>query len=217
MKIEAVIFDLDGVIVHTDKFHYKAWKTIADKLGVYFDEEINDRLRGVSRSESLEIILERYRGPQISKAEKQRLAEEKNGIYREMLREMEPEDVSPDVRSTLEKIRGLGYLTAIGSSSKNAKFILNQVEMADWFDAIADGNDISRTKPDPEVFLKAAEFLQKKPENCLVVEDAEAGIKAGKAGGMLTAAVGAAVRCHMADYKLTSFEGLLDILSAKKA
>ena len=126
MKIKAIIFDLDGVIVSTDKFHYQAWKQIADSLGIPFDEKMNYRLRGVSRRESLERILEGYSGTPLTEREKEKLAEQKNDIYRKMLQQMTPEDVAPEVRETLRILRERGYRTALGSSSKNAKFILGK-------------------------------------------------------------------------------------------
>ncbi|WP_460010165.1 beta-phosphoglucomutase, partial [Mediterraneibacter glycyrrhizinilyticus] len=183
--MKAFIFDLDGVIVFTDKFHYQAWKKMADEMGIYFDETINNRLRGVSRAESLEIILERYEGEPLSAEKKAELMEQKNNTYRELLATMTPADVSDEVRETLKTLRERGCKLAIGSSSKNAKFILEKVELLNAFDAISDGNNITHSKPDPEVFLKAGEFLGEDPANCVVVEDAYAGIDAAKAAGML--------------------------------
>lgn len=212
MGLKAAIFDLDGVIVFTDKFHYQAWKKMADEMGIYFDEEINNRLRGVSRMDSLEIILERYEGEPLSQERKDELAAQKNETYRELLATMTPADVTDEVRETLAEIRKRGYKISLGSSSKNAKFILERVDLLDAFDAISDGNNITKSKPDPEVFLKGAEFLGEKPEECLVVEDAEAGIDAGLAGGMKTAAIGDAVNCGKADYTLETFSDLLKIL-----
>lgn len=212
MGLKAVIFDLDGVIVFTDKFHYQAWKKMADQMGIYFDEEINNRLRGVSRMDSLEIILERYQGAPLSEEKKEALAAQKNETYRELLKTMTPEDVSKEVRDTLTEIRRRGYGISLGSSSKNARFILEQVGLTDAFDQISDGSSITKSKPDPEVFLNAAELLGEKPEDCLVVEDAEAGIDAGIAGGMKTAAIGDAVNCKKADYELGSIGDLLKIL-----
>lgn len=212
MGLKAVIFDLDGVIVFTDKFHYQAWKKMADKMNIYFDEKINNRLRGVSRMDSLEIILERYNGEPLSDKKKEELAAEKNENYRELLKTMTPDDVSDEVRETLAEIRKRGYKISLGSSSKNAKFILERVGLMDAFDAISDGNNITKSKPDPEVFLKGAEFLGEQPKDCLVVEDAEAGIDAGIAGGMKTAAIGDAVSCQKADYTLGTFSDLLKIL-----
>lgn len=212
MGLRAAIFDLDGVIVFTDQFHYQAWKKMADEMGIYFDEEINNRLRGVSRMDSLEIILERYEGEPLSEEKKQELATQKNEIYRSLLQTMTPADVTDEVRKTLAEIRRRGYGIALGSSSKNAKFILERVGLTDAFDRISDGNNITKSKPDPEVFVKAAEYLGERPEDCLVVEDAEAGIDAGIAGGMKTAAIGDAVNCGKADYALQTFSDLLKIL-----
>lgn len=212
MSLQAAIFDLDGVIVFTDKFHYQAWKKMADEMGIYFDEEINNRLRGVSRMDSLEIILERYEGEPLSAERKEELAAQKNDTYRELLKTMTPADVTDEVRETLAEIRKRGYKISLGSSSKNAKFILERVGLLNAFDAISDGTNITKSKPDPEVFLKGAEFLGEKPEECLVVEDAEAGIDAGIAGGMKTAAIGDAVNCGKADYNMASFSDLLKIL-----
>lgn len=212
VKIKGLIFDLDGVLVFTDKFHYQAWKTMADELGVYFDETINHRLRGVSRMDSMEIILERYEGPDLSLREKEKLAEKKNEIYRTLLESMTPDDVTKEVRDTLTKLREKGYKLAIGSSSKNAKFILEKVELKDAFDAISDGNNITKSKPDPEVFLKAAEYLGLPPKACMVVEDAEAGIKAAKKGGMYAAGIGEAAKSINADESLKTFSELLDIV-----
>ena len=160
MEIKALIFDLDGVLVFTDHLHYLAWKEMADEIGVYFDERINERLRGVSRMASLDIILENYHGKTLGQKEKEKLAEKKNEIYKKLLETMRPEDVAKEVRDTLQILREKGYLLAIGSSSKNAKFILKKVGLQGAFDAISDGTNITRSKPDPEVFVKAAEFLE---------------------------------------------------------
>lgn len=207
-EVKGLIFDLDGVIVFTDQFHYQAWKKMADKMGIYFDEEINNRLRGVSRIESLSIILKKYDGEELSLEEK--LAEQKNTYYRNLLKTMTPEDVSDEVRETLEELRKRGYKIAIGSSSQNAKMILNQVGLTDAFDEISDGTNIVRSKPDPEVFLKAADFLGLEPEECAVVEDAYAGIDAAKAGKMTAIAIGDATNYNKSDIRLQKFAQLLD-------
>lgn len=209
--IKAVIFDLDGVIVHTDHYHYLAWKALADKIGVYFDEKINDRLRGVSRMDSLEIILERSSQAYTSE-EKVALATEKNELYKNYLKEMTPADVSNDTVYTLEELRKKDIKIAIGSSSKNAKFILKQVGLYDLFDAISDGNNITHSKPDPEVFTKAGEFLGVEPSLCLVVEDALSGIEAGKRAGMYTASIGSARIDNAGDYQLDKLSDLLKIV-----
>ena len=213
---KAVIFDLDGVICFTDRFHYQAWKQLADRLGIYFDEEINNRLRGVSRMASLDIILERASRP-YSEAEKLAFTEEKNDCYRNLLATMSPADLSDEVRGTLLRLREMGFPMAIGSSSKNTKFILERIGLPDFFDAIADGTDISRSKPDPEVFLIAAKKLGIAPEDCAVVEDAKAGIQAAKAGGMTALALfGDAKGCGLEDYDLESFADLANVLEYKE-
>ena len=208
----AVIFDLDGVIVFTDKFHYQAWKRMADDMGIYFDETINNRLRGVSRSESLEIILERYQGTPLSLEKKTNMLKKKNDIYRELLSAMTPDDVTDQVRITLAELRSRGFRLAVGSSSKNAKFILQKVGLQDAFDAVSDGTNIIRSKPDPEVFLKAAEFLDVAPGNCSVVEDACAGIDAAKAAGMLAIGMGDAYRYKKTDIGIKEFCELLQVI-----
>ena len=209
--IKGVIFDLDGVIVHTDKYHYLAWKVLADELGIYFDEVINNRLRGVSRMESLDIVLERA-SKIYSDEEKRALAEKKNSLYVELLSNMSEKDVSEDVMNTLLTLKERGYKIAIGSSSKNAKRILDRVGLLDMFDEIADGNDIQRSKPDPDVFLVAAKKLLLTSEEAVVVEDAIAGVKAGKAANMLTFAVGDASQNKAADYNLTILSEILEYL-----
>lgn len=209
--MKAIIFDLDGVLVSTDELHYQAWKKLADRIGVYFDREINHRLRGVGRMDCLEIILERYEGKTFTPEEKLALAEEKNNTYRELLKTMSPADVAEEVRETLRELRRRGYKLGLGSASKNAGFILEQIGLKEYLDKISDGNNITKSKPDPEVFLKAAEFLGEEPLECLVVEDAEAGIRAGISGGMKTAAIGDAVKCGLADYTLETFSELLTI------
>ena len=209
--MKAFIFDLDGVIVFTDKFHYQAWKKMADGMGIYFDEKINNRLRGVSRAESLEIILERYEGEPLSAERKAELMEEKNNTYRELLSTMTPADVTDEVRNTLKELHERGCKLAIGSSSKNAKFILEKVALLDALAAISDGNNITHSKPDPEVFSKAGEFLGEKPDNCIVVEDAYAGIDAAKAAGMTAVGIGDASGYDKADVKIQTFSELLKL------
>lgn len=209
--MEAIIFDLDGVICFTDKYHYQAWKQMADEIGVYFDEKINDRLRGVSRMDSLNIILERYKGKELSESEKEKLADKKNQIYKKLLENMTPHDVTFEVRDTLAELRNRGYKLAIGSSSKNAKFILEKIRIMDAFDAISDGTNIKKSKPDPEVFLKAADYLGINPRECLVVEDAIAGVDAAIAGGMSAAGLGEASGYEKTNYPISTFSDLLKI------
>ena len=212
MNYKAIIFDLDGVICSTDEYHYQAWKQMADTMGIYFDRTINNRLRGVSRMESLEIILERYEGPALSDERKQELANRKNDIYRESLKKMSAADLSEEVRNTLNTLRAKGLKLAIGSSSKNTPFILGQLGLGSFFDAISDGNNISRSKPDPEVFLNAAVSLGLDPAECLVVEDAVSGAQAGKAGGFTVACVGDASKAGAGDFNLKTFGELLKLV-----
>lgn len=211
MKYSAIIFDLDGVICHTDQYHYEAWKAIANKLNIPFDENINNRLRGVSRMESFNIILEKY-DDVMAEEDKVKYAEEKNNIYKKLLENMSETDLSIEVKKTLVELRNRGIKLAIGSSSKNAKFILNQIGLGNFFDAISDGNNIINSKPDPEVFLKAAEYLHLPAEKCLVVEDAVAGLEAAIAGGMDSCAIGDAVSSYKANYNLVSFDDLIKVV-----
>ena len=212
MKFQAVIFDLDGVICFTDEYHYRAWKAMADGMGIPFDRTVNNRLRGVSRMASLEIILEKYEGPALNQAEKEKLAQQKNDIYRESLKEMSTADLSSDVKETLDSLRAMGLKLAIGSSSKNTPFILGQIGLKDYFDAVSDGNNITRSKPDPEVFVKAAQMLGIAPECCLVVEDAVSGAEAGHAGGMKVACLGDAALNKAGDWNMQSIRELTDIV-----
>ena len=209
--MKAVIFDLDGVICFTDKYHYQAWKALADRLGIYFDEIINNRLRGVSRMASLDIVLERAERA-YSQEEKDAFAAEKNATYVELLQQMSPRDLSDEVRETLNALRAGGYKLAIGSSSKNTKLILSRIALGDFFDAISDGTNITHSKPDPEVFLMAAEMLSLDPAECLVVEDAKAGIQAAHAGGFKSAGIGEAAEHPDCTYPIASFGELKKIL-----
>ena len=203
-KYKGIIFDLDGVICHTDRYHYMAWKNMADGLGIYFDEEINNRLRGVSRMESLEIILERS-DKKYSNKEKEEFANKKNELYKELLNEMSEKDLDKKVKDTLDILKQRGYKTAIASSSKNAKLILSKLNL---FDIIIDGNDIKYSKPDKEVFEKAGIGLKLLPNECLVVEDAASGVEGAIRAGMDVAGIGDAKKLGDVSYSLESFEDL---------
>ena len=205
MNIEAVIFDLDGVIVTTDDYHYEAWKKIADQENIYFDREINERLRGVSRMESLDIILEKS-SKIYNEEEKIELATRKNDYYKNLLENLTKEDILPGILETLNFLENKKIKTAIGSSSKNTMFILNKIGLTNRFDAIVDGTMIKNSKPDPEVFLQAAEKVGIKTEKCLVIEDADAGVEAGKRAGMRVLGVGSAKNNENADYKSENME-----------
>jgi len=198
--IQAVIFDLDGVIVSTDELHFRAWKALADAESIAFDRQDNERLRGVSRMESLEIILEKATRD-YSDGEKEAMATRKNDTYRASLVSLSPADILPGVMTVLDELRARDIKMAIGSSSKNAQPILEAIGLADAFDAVADGTHINRSKPDPEVFTLAGEMLGIAPEHCLVVEDAEAGVDAGLAAGMPVLAVGSATAHPEATFK----------------
>jgi len=208
MKYKAVIFDLDGVICNTDQSHYLAWKMLADEIGVPFDEKDNHRLRGIGRMESLEILLG-PRSKEFSEEEKIAMAERKNTWYRMLLQQLSPRDINPGVKSTLEQIKTRGIKIAIGSSSKNTRLILKQLALENYFDAVSDGTNITRPKPDPEVFLKASEYLGIEPQFCLVVEDAKSGVEAALAANMDCAAIGDAARYGLATYNLSRIEDLL--------
>ena len=207
MKYEAIIFDLDGVVVSTDNCHYEAWKQLADEEGIYFDRKINERLRGVSRMESLEIVLERAE-KSYSDDEKMEMAERKNGYYKELITKLDKTAILDGAEEFIKDAKAKGVKVAIGSSSKNTIAILTQVGLLETFDKIADGNDIRNSKPAPDVFLKAAEKLGIEPDKCLVVEDADAGVEAALAANMDVIAVGYASANPKATY---SAKGLFDI------
>lgn len=210
-QYRGLIFDLDGVIVHTDRYHYQAWKVIADRLGIPFDETVNNRLRGVSRAESLAIILEKCQGPLPDAAERERFAEEKNRIYRQLLSGLTPADADGEIRNTLSTLRACGFRLAIGSSSKNTGLILERLDLRQAFDAVVDGNCITHSKPDPEVFLTAAKRLDLAPDECAVIEDATAGITAAKMCGMTAVAIGDAGKDPRADYRIGTISDLIAI------
>jgi beta-phosphoglucomutase len=195
--IHAVIFDLDGVIVSTDEYHYRAWKRLADEEGIPFDRQDNERLRGVSRMESLDLILEKANCPYTIE-EKNAMAERKNGYYRDSLGGLSALDILPGVLDCLRELKYRGIRIAIGSSSKNAGPILQAVGLGRTFEVVTDGTHIVRSKPDPEVFALAGHRLGVPAAQCLVVEDADAGVEAGVAAGMPVLAVGSAMRHPLA-------------------
>ncbi|MDA3853102.1 MAG: beta-phosphoglucomutase, partial [Bacteroidales bacterium] len=183
MIIKACLFDLDGVIVDTAKYHYLAWKALADKLGFKFTVEHNERLKGVSRMDSLEILLE-IGQVTLTEEEKWRYAAEKNTLYVSFIEKMAPDEILPNVREFLKELRSEGVKISLGSASKNAEMILEKLDLMSAFDAIVDGRHIAQAKPDPEVFLRGAAALSEAPENCVVFEDAQAGVQAAKNAGM---------------------------------
>ena len=208
--MKAVIFDLDGVLVSTDEYHFQAWKQLANEENIYFDRKINERLRGVSRMDSLEIILERSR-ISYRDEEKKTLASRKNGYYISNIENLTPNDMLPGALVSINRLKEAGKFIAIGSSSKNTLLILEKLGIKEYFDAIVDGNQIKNSKPDPEVFLLGAQKMNVKPEECLVVEDAASGVEAGKSAGMKVLGVGSAKNHPLADYRANSLAGI-DIL-----
>ena len=188
-KIKACLFDLDGVIVDTAKYHYIAWQAIAHELGFEFTEEHNEQLKGVSRMRSLEILLG-VGGITLDQATMEALADKKNKHYLQYIQKMTPEEILPGSREFLMDLRHNGILTALGSASKNALTILNGLSITNLFDAIIDGNKVSKAKPDPEVFLKGAEALGVEPNSCVVFEDAASGVEAALAAGMMCVGIG---------------------------
>jgi beta-phosphoglucomutase len=205
--LKTYIFDLDGVIVNTAKYHYLAWKDLAERLGIAFTESDNERLKGVSRVRSLEIILE-LGNKKVDRADFERYLDEKNEDYLAYIKKMDQSETLPCVVDTLQYLKSKERNLALGSSSKNAKTILDKIELSDWFDAIIDGNDITESKPDPQVFLLAAERTNSKPEECVVFEDAEAGIQAANAAGMCSIGIGSKNVLSEADYV---FQGLYEV------
>ena len=188
-NIKACIFDLDGVIVDTAVYHYKAWKRLANELGFDFTEEDNEKLKGVSRVRSFDLILQ-WGGVTKTEAEKEELAARKNDWYVEMINYMTPAEILPGAKEFLETCRAAGIKTALGSASKNSMTILDKINMTGFFDAVIDGNKVSKPKPDPEVFLKGAEALNVAPADCVVFEDAIAGVEAAINGGMKVVGIG---------------------------
>ena len=187
--VKACIFDLDGVIVDTALYHFKAWKRLANHLGFDFTEEENEKLKGVSRVRSLQLILE-WGGVEKTTEEQSQLADLKNSWYVEMIKEMKPDEILPGAKEFLLSVRNAGLKTALGSASKNSRTILEKVGLLELFDSIIDGNTVSASKPDPEVFLKGAQSLGLNPEDCVVFEDAIAGVEAALAGGMKVVGIG---------------------------
>lgn len=206
--IKAIIFDLDGVIVDTAIFHYQAWKRLANEYGFDFTLEHNERLKGVSRLESLDILLS-VGGIEIkSDEEKNRIANKKNEWYREYILKMTPNDILPGVKNFLVDLKNSNYKIAIGSSSKNTNTLLERIGFDTFFDAVVDGLQISKSKPDPEVFLKAAQKLDVDPKNCIVFEDAVAGIEAAKRAGMIAIGVGKYENLPNADKVIPDFKNM---------
>jgi beta-phosphoglucomutase len=199
--VEAVIFDLDGVLTDTAEFHYQAWQRLADEEGIPFDRARNEALRGVSRRESLLLMLA---GREVAPDDFEAMTDRKNGYYLDSLSEMSPADALPGAIELVSDAKDRGLKVAIGSSSKNAPFVLERLGIAEMFDAVADGNSVTDAKPAPDLFLAAAELLDVPPERCIVIEDAESGIDAALAAGMIAVGVGPADRVGHGHHRFDS-------------
>ncbi|MEM7485440.1 MAG: beta-phosphoglucomutase [Bacteroidota bacterium] len=203
--IKGFIFDLDGVITDTAELHYVAWKNLADERGWLFDREVNDKLRGISRTDSMKVIL-KHNNTSLDDETLAQLAKKKNDIYVASLDRMTPEDYLPGVQELLTNLRIEGFSVALGSASKNAIKVLEQLNAKAFFDVIGDGNSVSKSKPEPDIFLYGAEKLNLLPEECIVFEDAESGIDAAKAGGFHSIGIGPEERLGHADLRFDSME-----------
>ena len=204
--LQACLFDLDGVIVDTAQYHFTAWQRLADELGVPFDHADNDQLKGVSRVDSLEYIL-RKGNLELDNDTKVRLMDRKNDWYLAQVEAMQPDELFPGVVAFIDELRAAGVGVALGSSSKNAPLILDRCRIADRFDAIIDGNSITFSKPDPEVFLMGAEALGTEPARTVVFEDAVSGVQAALNGGFRVVGIGDADILGQADFILDGFDG----------
>lgn len=207
MSNKAFIFDLDGVIVDTAKYHYLAWKELANSLGFDFTEEQNELLKGVSRIRSLEILLDLGK-VELSQEEKDKYLHEKNEQYLKYIEKMDTREILPGIPELLAFLRAEKIPFALGSASKNARLILGKLKLLDDFDAIVDGNDVSTAKPDPEVFLIASEKLGKNPKDCIVIEDASAGVQAANSAGMTSVGIGDPKVLKGADHNLENTKEL---------
>ena len=205
MKKKCFIFDLDGVIVDTAKYHYQAWKSLANELGIDFSVEQNEQLKGVSRVDSLEKIL-KWAGRTLDPNEFQNKMNQKNANYIEYISDMNTSELLPDVDRVLKFLTNNNQYITLGSASKNARPILDKVKITGLFDAIVDGNDVSKAKPNPEVFLKAARLTNSNPKNCVVFEDSVAGIQAANAAGMISIGIGDSTVLHEAQYNFKDFK-----------
>jgi beta-phosphoglucomutase len=212
-EMRAAIFDLDGVIVDTAKYHYLAWKRLANEYGFDFTEVDNERLKGVSRTRSLEILLE-IGVLSVDEATKQSMAAQKNDWYVEYIQHMDASEILPGAAEYLQTLRNRGVKTAIGSASKNAPLILERVGIASLFDAVIDGAKIQQAKPDPEVFLVAAQELGIPPASCVVFEDAEAGIEAAHRAGMGAVGIGKPAVLKDADMVVQGLDQLIAWMSS---
>lgn len=211
MEIKAIIFDLDGVLVSTDELHYKAWSKLCSDEDIYFDHNINNKLRGISRIDCFNVITEEQK-IKYSLEEKIELTNLKNEYYLNELKNLDKSNILSNVLETLKQLKERDIKLAVGSSSKNAKLILEKLDLLKYFDEIIDGNDITKSKPNSEVFLKASNNLKIKEENCLVVEDAISGIVAANNANMVSVAISDATKSNLADYNINNIIEILDII-----
>ena len=207
MKISACIFDLDGVIVDTAKYHFLAWKRLSEEIGISFTEEDNEQLKGISRKRSLEIILE-LGDKTLSQKEKDELCDKKNQWYLQYILQLNPDSILPGVYDFLTELKEKKIKIALGSASKNAGVILDKLNTTHFFDVIIDGNKITKAKPDPQIFLRAAAELKVPSAHCVVFEDAVAGIEAAINGNMHCVGVGDEKILHNANFVIQTFEGM---------
>lgn len=210
MTFEGFLFDLDGVIVDTAVYHYQAWKRLANELGFDIDEEFNEKLKGISRIDSLLLILE-HGNVQLTEQEIQELATKKNEWYLELIDKMTPDEILPGVKDFFDDFKKVGIKCALGSASKNAPAILEKIGLLSYFDAIVDGNSVSKSKPDPEVFELGAKLLGLPNEKCIVFEDALAGVQAAKSANMKAVGIGDVKVLTNADIVISTFENLTTI------
>ena len=212
-KYSCAIFDLDGVLVDTAKYHYLAWKSLADELGFDFTIEQNEALKGVSRMKSLDLLLG-FGGlsDRFSQEEKEKMADKKNRIYVEMIKKLKKEELFGGVTDLFVKLKEKNMKTALGSASKNAPLILERLDIAKYFDAVVDGTQVSKTKPDPEVFVRAAEILHIPCKECIVFEDSAAGLQAAKTAGMKAVGIGKKENLPMADLVIGSVDQYIPYL-----
>lgn len=187
---KAFIFDMDGVLVDSAHYHYLSWKVITDRLGIAFDLEANENLKGISRTESLDYILSLAPEVHLSPEEKQALLTEKNDIYLDSISQMDKDSLLPGMQDALEHLKEHNYKLAIGSSSKNARYIVKNVKIDRWIKVVSDGTDIQRSKPDPQVFEIAADRLDVAKTDCVVVEDSASGVTGANTAGMLSIGIG---------------------------
>mgnify|MGYP006279375187 CR=1 FL=1 len=195
--IKAIIFDLDGVITETAEYHFRSWKKLAEKEGIPFTRKDNEQLRGLTRGRSLDILLD---GREISSDKRQEMMKLKNDYYLELIKDIDHDDLFPGVKELLGKLIEDKYILAIASASRNAKPVINNLNIGDIFSTISDGNSVERSKPAPDLFLYTAEKLNVAPEDCIVIEDSEAGVEGARKAGMTVIGIGPESRVGKADY-----------------